>query len=165
MNTPIFWAQALDNQSPGIIKLGDEIVSPSEMKRKQEAVAILASVSLDGKLVYEEDHVRVTADWKQGLLHISIPCTERDVANRIAPIACCFGIDDLDNEDFSDSVISAIEHFAHEIGRTIEDRRIDQVRGALSQVKKNDNSPSRTVLVFILAALLLAIAIGYLVLR
>ncbi len=114
----IFWAQALDNTSPDhFYARGDEL-SVDDSARRQEAVSLVSSVIKNGKHVYEDGGVLLTADAHHFV--IECPSAQRDRAGRIAPIVCYGEYNSAVGDELVTSVPVALEHFAKRIGRTVQ---------------------------------------------
>lgn len=134
----ILWAQALDNTSPDHFYDRGEELSVSDSSRREEAVSSVAIVIREGKRVYEDSGVLLTADAHHFV--IEVPSIQRDCAGRFAPIVCYGAYSATIEDQLVTSVSVSLEHFAKRIGRTVQSDHLNNVRSAFDDLKKKSST-------------------------
>lgn len=130
-----FKAQALDNTSPDLYQIGDEVLNPEDHLARQQITNAISDISRSGDYHLKADGAELIAVGRTFLAQVS--CQERDTVGRRASIICCgeFG-EDEDPAYETELIIGAIHTFASRIGRTVEPLHLQAVRSELAVLKK-----------------------------
>jgi len=152
MDSVYLWAQSLDNSSPDYIYHNGRILKPQkDSNEREEILSSISQVTINSKPQKVENNILIYINNDKFVLSIVLP--EQDVLYRKAPILCYSSLADPEDKLFSQRLIAHISNFTRSIGRSFPSNLEQEVKLALSLVKKKPTIP--TTLIWILAVLFL----------
>lgn len=135
-----FWAQSLDNQAPDVIFKDGEELSDDESRQKLVS-EIYEFPKNNSEVVLADSGVTIRYSYPKFVIE-AIP-TEKDQANRLAPIVIYGVLPDDPSEFWVEEVCNEIESFISKtLKRTLDDSALEDIRDRLSETlkKKTENS-------------------------
>ena len=135
-----FWAQSLDNQAPDVIFKDGGKLSDDESRQKLVS-EIYEFPKSDSEVVPADSAVTIRYSYPKFVIE-AIP-TEKDQANRLAPIVIYGVLPDDFSELWVKNVCDEIENFVSEtLKRTLDKRALEAIKDWLDETlkKKTENS-------------------------
>lgn len=135
-----FWAQSLDNQAPDVIFKDGEELFDDELRQKLVS-EIYEFPKSDSEVVSADSAVTIRYSYPKFIIE-AIP-TEKDQANRLAPIVIYGVLPDDFSELWIKDVRNEIESFVSEtLKRTLDNSALVAIQDWLSETlkKKTENS-------------------------
>lgn len=135
-----FWAQSLDNQAPDVIFKDGEELSDDESRQKLVS-EIYEFPKSDSEVVPADSAVTIRYSYPKFVIE-AIP-TEKDQANRLAPIVIYGVLSDDFSELWVKDVCNEIESFVSKtLKRTLDNRALVAIHNWLYETlkKKTENS-------------------------
>ncbi len=133
-----FWAQSLDNQAPDVIFKDGEELSDDESRQK-----LVSEIYEFPKSEVVPDVSAVTIRYSYPKFVIEAIPTEKDQANRLAPIVIYGILPDDPSEFWVEDVCNEIENFiSKNLKRTLDNSALVAIQDWLSEAlkKKRENS-------------------------
>jgi hypothetical protein len=155
----IFWAQALDNSSPDHIYMHGNELTPGETERRQEAVSLVSSVVKTGKRIFASNGVQLTTAGQRFI--IEIPSVQRDSVGRAAPIVCYGDSEISRNDSIENLIMTGLDTFATQIGRSLRRDHVDLVRVCINLLKKKSSKKYLARGIFIVLTTLTVLVLLY----
>jgi hypothetical protein len=156
MSRPLsFKAQALDNTSPDLYQIGDELLSVEDQARRRQVANMISEVAQEGTHLLKADGAELIV--RRPCFLAQVYSEQLDHAGRQAPILCC---GEFSHSDDPQGIIQAIDGFAAKIGRTVDPEHIQAIRDHLATLKKKSRVLPLAVgigIAVLLAALMLSV--------
>lgn len=149
-----FWAQALDNRSPDLMRLGGKDLPPGHPSR-DEVASRASDISMHGDLLHQTEAVRLTARGDAFLL-VVVP-EAKDVDGRLSPISIVgrgLPSDPRDVPALVEHIRTELTAFASSSGRPLQSALSAALRQAFEASAQKKKPSTRLVItaVLILAA-------------
>lgn len=126
-NIKVCFAQALDNISPDYVFVNENSVHDEQERR--DACSRLSSVSMNGKLIHDEDGVRLFVNGNEYVLEVQPQ--QLDFIDRAAPMAMCI---ERNDQDDADAIIKEVQKYAELMNRSVAEDRILSVKNAINKL-------------------------------
>lgn len=131
-----FWAQSLDNQAPDLIfRKGEEL---SDDESRQELVLAIDEIPKSNiKTSPTNSDVTIRSSDKNFV--IEVISTEKDQANRLAPIVIYGALPERFSEDWVKDVCNEIKSFVpNTLKRTLEQGDLEAIENMLNEIPKKN---------------------------